>query len=86
MKFLLCAVVLAATSVFAQTPKPVPQLSVTEQMALRKLTEDANQLQAEFAAINADVKKNHPGYELDPRSLTVVPEQPKAEPKPEVKK
>ena len=71
-----------ATTAFAGAPAPaVPDLTSTEKMALGSIQQSYNQLLQLIQSVDADIRHDHPGFELDPLSplsgkLVAVPKPP----------
>ena len=69
----LAAFLFLASTAFAQSPtvpRAEPQLSHTEQLAIQALVQ---QFQQQLALIGEDVKRDHPGYQLNPQTLQLQP-------------
>jgi hypothetical protein len=76
------AIFLLSASAVAQAP--APQLSASTTIAvnaikeqLSKIQEQYRQVQAAISAIDEDVKKDHPGFHLNPQTLAVEADAPK---------
>lgn len=75
---------LLAVSAFAQAPQP-PIPTRSTQMAMQALAEELTQIQKDFAAVDAQVSKDLPGYHLA-QNLKIEKDAPKPEVKTEPKK
>jgi len=53
-----------------QSAPAQPQLTQTESIALQAIVDN---FKKEISAVNEDVKKSHPGYQLDGNTLHLVP-------------
>jgi hypothetical protein len=63
---------------------PGVALTDTEKIAIRAVLEEAKanaerdqEVNNEVSRVDADIAKEHPGYHLDHRSWTIVPDAPK---------
>lgn len=81
------AILLLSVSTLAQEPK----LSVSQSIALgalsqqsKKNADEAKQIESLFNEINAEFSKANPGFHIDPATVKVVKDKPKAESKPEM--
>lgn len=84
---MFAAVLMAHASPVTASPAAVPTLTATEQIALHSMAVENQQLQQQQAllmreinAIESDVKKNHPGFHLDPADPLSGHLMPNAEP------
>jgi len=79
---LVVTLALAGTMMFAQTP--VPQLTKTEQLAVRALDNELNSVQGDINAIQEEVALAHPGYHVNLMTgqLEANPPAPKPEAQP----
>jgi len=66
----LAILLLLSVTAVAQEKPVLPALTNTEKIAIQAVQQQAARALAE---INEDVKRNHPGYELDPKTLALVP-------------
>ena len=76
---------LVSTVMFAQAPvtAPAPQLTKTEQLAVRELDEELNNIQVDINALQQEISVSHPGYHVNLMSgqLEANPPAPKPAPK-----
>jgi len=88
------SVLALATSLAAQTaapkdpPKPKEELTSLEKAGLGTILKEYQQVLQDLSQANIDIAKSHPGYHLDskaPLSGVLVKDEPKVEPKAEVK-
>jgi len=78
----LAALLLAFTSIAAGQEPSKPQLTVTEQIAIQAVNQEfkqamdlEKQAQDHLRKVEDDIRKAHPGQELDEKTLTLAPIQ-----------
>lgn len=80
------SVMLAAIALSAHAQPPVaplnqPELTQTEKIAIQSIQTEQTQLQAKIQQVLADIKAQHPGFELGPNmTLVKIPPVPATAP------
>lgn len=76
MKYFLLASIILTASLYIYSQTPVPSnssehLSKTEELAIRQVQSDIQQVNQEMVSVLSDVQKDHPGYTFDFRTNTL---------------